>query len=441
MTHISEEVQIDSLKVLDLCLEFFPSLFVSQSHKILRDFAELISKKQEVASSSKVIKGSKQKNTGISALVNRELIVNPKGRLSSAKIRHKILERLDKMLGILVSNRSTEGKYHKSVIAEDNTREIVTSETEKECLVVDCTLGNTISVPLYKYTRHRLDIISHFDSTISSTDAKFEVTSNLGGSSLSSDSVRHLATTFAPLLFDCWIECNAAEFSAALYRQSDGISTLSAMVTISRIINWITYLIIPCKTLGSNKNDVAQWFSENYFEDFCQYFVKSFPYNIEAPVSSIKSKNKESFVASVLDLNIILAEITCFFTSQEGTESKIRRKWSDKIMKFVNETLAGDGQSAGRHIESIIRIVLAVVNIGDGKSFYIMPPCYIHKNCFHLIFCVISSFYLIGYFVDSHHISYLAISNIKKTNVKLNSVIPRKMINEVFDNGPTRVKI
>ncbi|KAM9228311.1 testis-expressed protein 10 isoform 2-T2 [Leptosomus discolor] len=95
MTHISEGIQEDSLKVLDVLLEAYPALLTDRSSILLKNFVELISHQQL----SKRLK-SREKLSWM-------LSVNPNRRVTSQQWRLNVLTRLKKFLQAVVDG-STE---------------------------------------------------------------------------------------------------------------------------------------------------------------------------------------------------------------------------------------------------------------------------------------------------------------------------------------------
>jgi pre-rRNA-processing protein IPI1 len=87
MTHIYEDIQADSLQILDLLLDHFPGLVVSNSNQILPNFIEQISR-------SKL-----DTKRGSSALS-----INPNLKMASHKWRAKVLTRLHKLLSAILGN-------------------------------------------------------------------------------------------------------------------------------------------------------------------------------------------------------------------------------------------------------------------------------------------------------------------------------------------------
>ena len=94
MTHIYDEIQLDSLLVLDILLETFPCLMVSKSNQVLINFVDQISRHQGHG------KGS------------RSLTTNPNSKTSSLKWRISVLNRLEKFLvAILDSQKVSLGSH------------------------------------------------------------------------------------------------------------------------------------------------------------------------------------------------------------------------------------------------------------------------------------------------------------------------------------------
>ena len=86
MTHIYDEIQMDSLSVLDILLETFPQLMVTKSYQVLTNFIDQISRKQGQVSGS------------------RSLTVNPNSKVSSLKWRTSVLKRLEKFLAAILNS-------------------------------------------------------------------------------------------------------------------------------------------------------------------------------------------------------------------------------------------------------------------------------------------------------------------------------------------------
>lgn len=97
MTHINEGIQEDSLKVLDILVEEYPTLLMDRSSMLLNNFVELISHQQL----SKQLK-SREKLSWM-------LSVNPNRRVTSQQWRLNVLVRLRRFLQVLVDGSSELG--------------------------------------------------------------------------------------------------------------------------------------------------------------------------------------------------------------------------------------------------------------------------------------------------------------------------------------------
>lgn len=87
MTHIYDDIKGDSLSILDLCLEHYPSLVTADSSRILENFLEQISAKSNT--------NKKQ----------RTLLVNPNNKLTSQKWRLRVLQRIHSFLRALIQTK------------------------------------------------------------------------------------------------------------------------------------------------------------------------------------------------------------------------------------------------------------------------------------------------------------------------------------------------
>jgi hypothetical protein len=87
MTHIYDDIQSDSLNVLDVFLEFHPSLIVERSSQIIPNFIEQISHQN----------ASKKSSAG-----SRSLNIKPDGKIQAHKWRNQVLSRLSNLLSTLL---------------------------------------------------------------------------------------------------------------------------------------------------------------------------------------------------------------------------------------------------------------------------------------------------------------------------------------------------
>lgn len=87
MTHIYDDIQSDSLNILDIFLEFHPSLIIDRSSQIIPNFIEQISHQNT----------SKKSSAG-----GRSLSIKPDGKIQAHKWRNQVLSRLSNLLSTLL---------------------------------------------------------------------------------------------------------------------------------------------------------------------------------------------------------------------------------------------------------------------------------------------------------------------------------------------------
>lgn len=135
MTHIYEDIQSDSLQILDIFLEHYPSLIVDRSSQIIPNFIEQI---------------SHQNNTKKSSAGNRSLSIKPDGKIQAHKWRNQVLSRLSKLLSTLVES-SGPLKYESKIEGRDEALKVMwQDEEEVSCAPIPTHFKNTWTSPGYR---------------------------------------------------------------------------------------------------------------------------------------------------------------------------------------------------------------------------------------------------------------------------------------------------
>lgn len=115
MTHIYEDIQSDSLQILDLLLEFFPKMVASNCNQILMNFIEQISRCKIVGDA----KSGKPVHTGATT---------SSLKTASYKWRAKVLARLHKLLSAILEleadMKSTENEESRVLTVKWQQEEI-----------------------------------------------------------------------------------------------------------------------------------------------------------------------------------------------------------------------------------------------------------------------------------------------------------------------------
>ena len=87
--------RLDSLQVLDIFLDKFPSLIASHSTRLLPNFIGLISRPRQIRADAS---GHKQQKSS-----SATLLVNPNSQMSTQKWRVRVIERIGKLFDAIAS--------------------------------------------------------------------------------------------------------------------------------------------------------------------------------------------------------------------------------------------------------------------------------------------------------------------------------------------------
>lgn len=195
MTHITEGIQEDSLKVLDILLEHYPALITGRSSILLKNFVELISHQQ-------LSKG----------LVNRDrsqswiLSVNPNRRVTSQQWRLKVLARLSKFLQALADGssrlRESEGLQEQKETPHATSNSIFINWKDHA--------NDQQQIQVYENGGSQPNVSSQFRlrclGTLGTVDEDLSSPENLKG----------FIEIIIPLLIECWIEALPPQLAASV---------------------------------------------------------------------------------------------------------------------------------------------------------------------------------------------------------------------------------
>uniref|UniRef100_A0A8C0W376 Pre-rRNA-processing protein Ipi1 N-terminal domain-containing protein n=1 Tax=Castor canadensis TaxID=51338 RepID=A0A8C0W376_CASCN len=249
MTHITEGIQEDSLKVLDILLEQYPALITGRSSILLKNFVELISHQQ-------LSKG----------LVNRDrsqswiLSVNPNRRLTSQQWRLKVLVRLGKFLQALADGssrlRESEGLQEQKENPHATSNSIFINWKEhandQQHIQVYENGGSQPNVSSQFRLRYPVGGLGTVDEGLSSTE-------NLKG----------FIEIIIPLLIECWIEAVPPQLVASV---GNGIEREPLQV-MQQVLNIISLLW----KLSKQHDETHKLVRTNWF--CCYEFIIHFPEN------------------------------------------------------------------------------------------------------------------------------------------------------------------
>ena len=322
LTHINENVQIDSLSVLDLILEYFPRLMIPYRHKILPSLIELVSKQgKRESNSSQTLNLSKVK--GISSLVSRDISFNVEGKMSSLKARTKILSKMQKILSILFE-------------------EIDKRENGEQTDDINIHVGEN---PVFA----RIKRSCHYNELSFSGWLEIAAKENGNKNQYALDFFHDIY----PVLLNSWIEFEPGQLASGL---NDSSSLRASLPGLCNIVGILDVFISLC----TKNNTFSIFRDEGQFKEFCTHFLKFFslPVTFTNMKSIAKQETTNTTQRFAIDFNFVMAKIVCklFLHSKLLTDTKQRVRYLKQLMVFCNDILDNSGLLAKEKITSFMEI-------------------------------------------------------------------------------------
>lgn len=315
MTHIYEDIQADSLQILDLLLNHFPGLVVSNSNQILPNFIEQISR-------SKL-----DTKRGSSALA-----INPNLKMASHKWRAKVLTRLHKLLSAILGNADKTDK-----VSQDSQSGVQLLTWKKsEISYVQPKPEHFTS----KYRQPGFMLRSKMDNITKK------------GVTLSDEAgLRKFVQLMIPLLIECWIESNTV--STYSNKGSDNMITADSLPLRSSVVSVIQLL---CQYVIQTYPLEKKWLQKMYLTDFKSHLLKCFPYYVHIPVKKKDKGDNMTMQDSVCSLNIAICDIMTNFLSAPSSERE-DNAWEITMIQYLEDII-----SHGCHDKQQMRIVIEILN-------------------------------------------------------------------------------
>ncbi|KAL4825822.1 hypothetical protein H8958_011445 [Nasalis larvatus] len=319
MTHITEGIQEDSLKVLDILLEHYPALITGRSSILLKNFVELISHQQ-------LSKG----------LINRDrsqswiLSVNPNRRLTSQQWRLKVLVRLSKFLQALADGssrlRESEGLQEQKENPHATSNSIFINWKEhandQQHIQVYENGGSQPNVSSQFRLRYLVGGLSGVDEGLSSTE-------NLKG----------FIEIIIPLLIECWIEAVPPQLATPV---GNGIEREPLQV-MQQVLNIISLLW----KLSKQQDETHK---------LCTVLV----------VSGIKHCTVLSNNIDHLLLNLTLSDIMVSLANASTLQKDC--SWIEMIRKFVTETLEDGSRLNSKQLNRLLGVSWRLMQIQPNRE-------------------------------------------------------------------------
>ncbi|XP_077979040.1 testis-expressed protein 10 homolog isoform X1 [Glandiceps talaboti] len=344
MTHIFEDIQLDSLKVLDLTLQHFPALVTKHSKQLLPNFVDQISRQS----------GGKASSADAPA---RALTINPTSKLSSQKWRAKVLQRLCQFLQALLVTRQTS--------------DVQRDDSDNKFNAIHWSTTNPVHVQLYMHTSMQPNIASSF--TLRPTSS---IGQDTGSEYLSTpeDSLTFIHNV-VPILLQIWVEANPGLLATNL--PGNQLSS-DAMETFHGILSILKLLWKQMSEITSRDDVFILKLRQHYFKDFHHHLLTCFPYASHHPV-----QHKRQTPVTEVILNLCVCEVMSYFI----TEDNVKGKWVRVLTDYISELLQEKKQLTADNLQMALQFVqrlLQVLEKSDilGKLLKSVFICY--KNC-HLL--------------------------------------------------------
>ncbi|XP_041104126.1 testis-expressed protein 10 homolog isoform X2 [Polyodon spathula] len=343
MTHITDGIQEDALKVLDVLLEHYPQLLTGRSTVLLKNFVELISHQRL----SKAVKGGRA-GKGPSWMLS----VSPGRRLTSQQWRLSVLFRLSKYLQALAEEQGGAGEDGRQVPSDEREKGKAGSGfvTMLEVTWDEHSYG-TKGIQVYENSGAQPSVRSCFRLRPVSG-----VSAEEGLSSV--ESLKGFVQTLVPLLLECWVEASPADQAAS----SPGNLVESEAMLLMHQVLWIIQLLRTLVQLYDHSRNMDSWFRTNYLNDFKHHFMKNFPYSqFDIPKKkkgdSKRNKQTAALLASVdaLALNLALSQVMVSLTSSTVVQQD--SDWLEAIRKFVTHSLSSGSKLSSKQLSGLLEVV------------------------------------------------------------------------------------
>lgn len=356
MTHIDEDRQQHSLGILDLFLEHFPKQVIRNSGQLLPNFIQQISLLRQSGSGKGCGKVSRSFDSGMV----RTLSMNPSSKLSSIKWRLNVMQRLSRVLSVIIEE---EGSHILSV----NTWHGGTGHRG------DGTNHNTNGATVIKWSEYEQDqqVILRFNDMYrlkknsNSSDLQF-----LGDKSR----VQSFVKTIIPLILECWVECSpeVKRINSEMPISPDFLPILASMAELLKLICQYVDLSVQAGIL-----EMRGWLSHMYGADLVHRLMLAFPYStyttdeyqideqIHKSRKKSKGPNRQECLFLEKQLNLDVCNILSYL-AKDNCENPMRQI-NKAISIFVNyiENLMNRSQMKKTLLRSVVQIVEQLLSTED----------------------------------------------------------------------------
>eukprot|EP00058_Branchiostoma_floridae_P009569 XP_002595057.1 hypothetical protein BRAFLDRAFT_90165 [Branchiostoma floridae] len=319
MTHIFEDIRHDSLTVLDVCLEHFPSLLTSRSGQILTNFVGQISSMKD--------KGVKKDASSSS----HRLSVNLNSRLTSLQWRSKVLHRLHHFLKAMLSESHIGGGE---------------SGEEQNKGFIHKTFDGTkpLHVQVFPYT-----------SSSSLTGYLIRATTP---STASSFDLRDFAASLLPLLLETWVEGSPGDGESLVH--ADVTELLQGVLDVLRLL----WQCLQHREQDKQQDKQKMAFLQHY-KNIQLHLMSGFPYMVMEQSKKGKGQQRDQSGGTNLQassaLNLSICDVmTCCLEQDSGSTAA---GWLDTELDFLVTSLSDVDENSADHMDRVLKVIQHVIKV------------------------------------------------------------------------------
>uniref|UniRef100_A0A671MCD1 Testis-expressed sequence 10 protein homolog n=1 Tax=Sinocyclocheilus anshuiensis TaxID=1608454 RepID=A0A671MCD1_9TELE len=349
MTHISEAIQEDALRVLDVVLEHYPGLLSQRHTVLLTNFLELISQKRKAAT------GQDKSGKGGFALT-----ISTNRSVTAQQWRLTVLLRL--------------GSFLQAVVEERPLDEGVTSSIGLGMWAGE--KGSVTSVDVsweeHVFGKGRIQVFEN-SGAVPTPHSAYRLRyagAGMNKELCSAETVQGFAGTLVPLLLEIWVEAAGGDH---VQTDSGHLLSAEAMALMFQILT-ILQLLRRVSPHRDQQDILDAWFRNSYLTDFKHHFMKNFPYGLlevarhkkKADGKRIRQQVAAGTVAGgnvePLALNVTLCQVmvTLSLRGQDHVEAE-DADWLRPIRVFIRETLSNEGKLSSKHLAALLEVVWRMI--------------------------------------------------------------------------------
>ena len=316
LTHISDCVQLDALKVFDLLLSHHPRLLVPHAQDLLPLLVGLVSRQESVFSSRK--KAPLESDTALAS--------NPASKLSHQTSRAEIFGHLCRFLRALLDVfEETNGQISKT----SSSQAPVVDVAKRTLLAKQDTGGRLepIHSSLCDFSQRvpHIAVVQRYGVQI--PENAFLCSPGAGGSApclpsqssatVFTDSTKLLefSQTLISLLLECWIECSPMSLLEPSLTSTHS-SSLALMETILNLLSLLLKLVlrvsrdqtVDLSLQEASEPSVTEALCKRFCADFQKHFMAYFPFF--GPSSFNQKPRKYSMNFAVCQIMLLLLSST-----------------------------------------------------------------------------------------------------------------------------------